>query len=107
VLDQKTNPLIGSGFYSFWDTEKARNFFHEANFIHINTAHNGYLEAYLDGGCVAVVLLVLYLLAAGKTALDRLFSGTAFGRMAFVFWLLAVLYNFSESDFFRMEPLWL
>ena len=104
LLDQHTNPLVGEGFYIFWDTEKGNN---AANALaRINTAHNGYLEMYLDGGIIGIALLVFLLLNAGKRAIGRLFNHQQFGKMALIFWALAIIYNWSESSFFRLDLLW-
>jgi exopolysaccharide production protein ExoQ len=106
VLAQTRDPVLGIGFYSFWETSHATDFYDEMDFIHINTAHNGYLETYLDGGMVGLTLLAIFLLATGKSVIDKLFSGTLFGRLAFIYWLLALMNNYTESDYFRLEPLW-
>jgi O-antigen ligase len=106
LLKMGTDPVKGWGFYSFWDTPKVQDFYDSEDFNHISEAHNGYLEAFFDGGLIAVCLLAVILLRAGKRVMDRLFTGTSFGRLAFVFWFLALIYNNSESSFFRMSPLW-
>jgi len=106
LLKMGTDPVKGWGFYSFWDTPKVQDFYDSEDFNHITEAHNGYLEAYFDGGFVAVGLLALMLLLAGKKVMDKLFIGTAFGRLAFIFWFLALIFNNSESSFFRIDPLW-
>lgn len=107
VRERSGNPIIGMGFYSFWDTSRASNAIEEINSQFIKTAHNGYLDAYLDGGFIAVALLAAVILVAGKRTLDKLFEGDLYGRVAFIVWFLAVLYNNSESDYFRLGPLWM
>lgn len=105
VLDQHTDPLIGCGFYSFWQT-KYGYAVNQVIGMGLNEAHNGYLETYLDGGWVGVALLALLLLAVGARAIKRLFSASLFGRVAFIFWIIAIVYNYSESDYFRLSPIW-
>ena len=104
VMEQQTHPILGEGFYIFWDTDKGNAIIRAL--AHIQSAHNGYLELYVDGGMVAIFLLVVLLLASGKRAIDRWFKQTPLGMMALVFWLLVILYNFSESNYFRLAPLW-
>jgi O-antigen ligase len=104
VLDQKTNPIIGIGFYTFWDSDKGKTVIE--TLMRINSAHNGYLEMYLDGGLVGDVLLGLLLLAVGSRAIDRLFAGASLGRMGLIYWIIAIFYNLSETSFFRLDPLW-
>ena len=104
VLEQNTDPVFGSGFYTFWESEKGQEVVDE--FMQINSAHNGYLEMYVDGGILGCILLGLLLLTAGLRVIDRLFSGNPLGPLGFVFWALAILYNLSETSFFRLDPLW-
>jgi O-antigen ligase len=104
VLDQKTDPLRGEGFYVFWDSPKGKAVIE--SFMQVNSAHNGYLDLYMDGGVVGVSLLVVTLLLAGRRAIDRLFSGDPLGKVGLAFWFLPILYNFSESSFFRLDVLW-
>lgn len=104
VMEQKTDPLLGMGYYTFWDSEKGLAVV-EA-YKHINSAHNGFLEVYLDCGLVGDFALCLMLLAAGARFINRLFRGDPLGRMGLMFWLIAIVYNFSESSFFRPDPLW-
>jgi len=104
VLEQKTPPMLGEGFYVFWDSPKGKAVIE--SFMQVNSAHNGYLDLYMDGGMVGVGLLIVALLFAGRRAIDRLFSGDPFGKPGLVFWFLPILYNFSESSFFRLDVLW-
>ena len=104
VKEQNTDPLLGEGFYVFWDTEKGKNVVDAL--ARINSAHNGYLETYVDAGLVGDVLLALMLLVAGARVIGRLFSGSPFGRIGVTYWATALLYNLSESSFFRLDLLW-
>lgn len=105
VKDKHTDPLFGCGFYSFWSTTKAEEIavlFKGA----LASAHNGLLEMYLDCGGIGVALLVLLLLTWGRRSIQRMLQGAVRGRIAVTFWILAIIYNFSETDYFRLEPLW-
>jgi O-antigen ligase len=104
VKEQKTDPLIGNGFYVFWDTFRGKEVVQEL--AQIKSTHNGYLEVYVDGGLLGDILLVLLLLVFGNRVINRLFMGSPLGRMGLVFWVLAIIYNLSESSFFRLDPLW-
>lgn len=104
VIEKKTDPLIGVGYYTFWDSTKGREV--TETFAHINSAHNGYLELYLEGGIIACVLLGGLLLAGGKRISDRLFSGHPSGVLGLSAWTLLVVYNWSESSFMRLDLLW-
>jgi len=105
VKEAPTNPIVGCGFYSYWSTESALRI-SEKYLGTLTTAHNGFLEMYLDGGFLGVGLLVALLLIGGKGAVRSMLAGTLFGRMMMTFWILALIYNNSETSFFRLEPLW-
>ena len=104
VLDQKTDPLLGEGFYTFWSTKKGTAVVED--YMVINSAHNGYLEMYLDGGLVGDVLLGILLLAVGHRVINRIFAKHVLGPVGLIFWLLVIIYNLSESSFFRLDVLW-
>lgn len=104
VLDQETDHFLGSGFYTFWSTDMGLAVIEQ--YFEINSAHNGYLEVYLDGGIVGDGFLVMLLLVTGWRAINRVFEGHPLGRVGLIFWLLAIIYNFSESSFFRLDVLW-
>src|SRR5206468_8314331 len=57
VREQNTNPVVGTGFQSFWSSHYGIEAYDQLRDVNIRTAHNGYLETYLDGGAVGVVLL--------------------------------------------------
>jgi exopolysaccharide production protein ExoQ len=104
VLAQQDSPLLGNGFYTFWDGKKGQAVV--AAFMAINSTHNGYVEMYVDGGLAAVTLLALLLLGGCGRVINRLFSGAALGKIGLVFCIVALIYNLSESSFFRLDVLW-
>lgn len=100
-----TDPLLGCGFYSFWSTEGAQEI-SELFKGTLGTVHNGLLEMYLDGGAVGLALLLLLLLVWGRRSVQQMLEGTVLGRLTLVFWVVAVIHNFSETGYFRFSPLW-
>jgi exopolysaccharide production protein ExoQ len=104
VLAAPTNPLIGCGFYSFWSTEMAQPIIEP--FGELKTAHNGFIETYLDGGLIGLTLLILFLLGAGWHNVNRVVTGALIGRVGLVFWTVIIIYSISETTFFRQSPLW-
>ncbi len=106
VMEQPINPIIGCGFLSFWDSPLVLAY-NENTAIPYNESHNGYLDAYADGGALALLLLAILLLVASKKTMEELFTGSLFGRASFMFFVIALVYNWSESSFFRLNgPLW-
>ncbi len=105
VEQQHVNPIFGCGFYSFWSTEGAQEISDLFKGT-LSTVHNGFLEMYLDGGAVGLSLLILLLLVWGRRSVRQMLEGTVEGRLAVTFWLLAIVRNFSETEYFRFTPLW-
>jgi exopolysaccharide production protein ExoQ len=100
-----TDPLFGVGYYSFWDTPAAAII--GAPFPGgLNTSHNGFLETYVDGGIAGVSLLLLFLLTWLRAGIRGTLTGTIGGQLILIVWIIAVIYNNSETSFFRIEPLW-
>jgi O-antigen ligase len=103
VLKQPTNPVLGSGFFSFWlefrDAVRAEG-------IPQETAHSGYLEMYLDGGIVGCALLGIFLLTTCWRMAGAFSPDNTFTRAMFVFAMMALITNFAETYFFRLDPLW-
>lgn len=107
TLRHQEHPVIGNGFYAFWDTDVAATIYDElGDFIHIRTVHNGYLEVYIDGGFIAVALLAYYLISTGRYSFKRLFDSTPPIVFPFAIWAVAMAYNNSESSYFRLDFLW-
>ena len=72
----------------------------------LQTVHNGFLETYFDGGAISIVLLVLFLIIGFLRTVRRTLQNTLFGRFTLVLFIVALIYNYSETSFFRFEPLW-
>ncbi len=99
-----TNPVLGIGFCSFWSSALAQNIWD--NLVPMVSAHNGYLEVYLDGGIIGVVLLILMLLSAFRRVYRGMTVDRDFGGLQFAICCLLVGWNFSESIFLRPGLLW-
>ena len=104
VLSSPINPLIGAGFKSFWAGERMATLW--LTLPHIVQAHNGYVETYLNGGVLGLCLL-LVMMGAGFAKIKRsLVAGDRFARVRFAFWVIALIYNFSEAAFNNLFFVW-
>jgi O-antigen ligase len=103
VREQRIDPLVGYGFMSFWDSDAAKIYGEHTD---LKTAHNGYLETYIDGGVIGVILLVAFLAESFKKAVRELFVEGYYGRAKFAFFIVFLVYNYSESAFFRLGIVW-
>lgn len=104
LFASQENPLVGAGFNSFWAGERLTRLFED--FGGIIQAHNGYLETYLNGGFIGVVLLVGLLLAAYARIRKKLALGAPEGRIKFILLILAIIYNNSEASFNKVGLMW-
>jgi exopolysaccharide production protein ExoQ len=105
LLALDTNPILGTGFESFWLGERPKQL--EGLFFFIpNEAHNGYLETYLTLGLIGVFLLVgLFVATFWKIRLE-LFQNFEWGRYRLGFLAALILYNWTEAAFKTVNPLW-
>ena len=103
ILALKTDPIFGIGFCSIW----SNNIYLERLPIFVRgSAHNGYLEMYIDGGLIAVLLVVLMLLTVAWRINSQLTRRGNYALLRFAFLLAALIGDFSESHFGRMSSLW-
>ena len=101
LLALRTDPLIGTGFMSLWDDPAHRE--RLPKWVAFS-AHNGYLEVYLAGGAIGVLLLGLLL---GSTALRlhrALARPTPWAVAGAAVFAAALLANGAESHFACMTP---
>jgi O-antigen ligase len=105
VRENPVDPLIGSGYLMYWDLHRAVTIGEFTN-VRLTTAHNGYLEIFLDGGVLGLCFLIIMLLAIGIRVSREFLTGSEYGRLAFAFYLIMLLFNISESMYARRSPLW-
>jgi len=105
LLGMHTNPILGTGFESFWLGERPLQL--EGIFFFIpNEAHNGYLETYLTLGLIGVFLLVGLFVATFRKIRLELFRNFEWGRYRLGFLGALILYNWTEAAFKTLSPLW-
>jgi O-antigen ligase len=93
----QTNPMIGSGYESFWLGSRLEQVWGHGFLI--NQAHNGYLQVYLNLGAIGLSLLIGVMAAAYRkisTGLSGLAAGCSF---ALAVWVVLVVYNVTEAAF--------
>jgi hypothetical protein len=108
VLEMTTEPLIGTGFESFWLGERLEALW-EIHWWKPNQSHNGYIETYINLGWLGLLFLSGALFSSfqkirtmltlpsdsGKPATTKF----DFGRFRTGFLVLLLIYNISESVF--------
>jgi exopolysaccharide production protein ExoQ len=106
VLSMHTNPLIGTGYESFWMGPRLKWFWQTAGLGQINEAHNGYLEVYLNLGLIGLFLLGWFLIASYRTICTRLKPFSNLASLTLALWLTMLFYSVTEAGF-RSGLIWL
>jgi exopolysaccharide production protein ExoQ len=99
VLGMHTNPVLGTGYQSFWLGSRLQDFWNNSGLGHLNEAHNGYLEVYLELGGVGVCFLAGVLVAAYRNVCRRLTTNFDLAVLGLATWIALVFYNMSEAAF--------
>jgi exopolysaccharide production protein ExoQ len=99
VLSMHTNPLIGTGYQTFWLGPRLQWFWTMAHLGSLNEAHNGYLEIYLELGLIGDALLVFFLISSYRHICQKLTSNPAIAIFGMATWVIIVFYNMSEAAF--------
>ncbi len=101
LLQEPVNPIIGTGFQSFWLQPYVIE-----QYGNVNEAHNGYLETYLNGGLIGLSLLIAALVSVGSKIKHALLRDKRFFALLFSFFVVTVFYNLTESVFNRLDLTW-
>jgi len=104
VKTHPVDPIFGCGYLNFWDIVGTIEI--ESGEANLKTAHNGYLEVYLDGGYLGVFFLLLMLINSGVNHARSFVRDYPAGVIGLAFFCMLLLNNISESLFARRGPLW-
>lgn len=104
LLDMHTNPLVGTGYESFWLGPRLRWVWQQFG-LEVHESHNGYLEVYLNLGLIGLSLLVWFLISSYQNICRKLrpFSGLA--SLGLALWIILFFYNVSEAAF-KVHLIW-
>lgn len=106
VLAQHTNPLIGTGYESFWMGNRMQSVW-DMSQVGIEEAHNGYLEIYLNLGWVGIGLLGLLMVTGYRNAMALLGRDPDGARLRLAFFTAGLIYSLTEAGFRMMSPTWI
>jgi exopolysaccharide production protein ExoQ len=104
VLSTNTNPLIGTGYESFWLGPRLNHVWQLAG--QVNEAHNGYLELYINLGLIGDFLLFVFLMASYRTICKKLSPSFSLASLGLALWTVMLFYNMTESVAFRGQFAW-
>jgi O-antigen ligase len=105
VLAANTNPLIGTGYESFWLGSRLQ-FVWDVTGQTVVQAHNGYLEIYINLGWIGVLFLVAMILFGYKNAVLTFQRDQITGRLSLAFLAASLIYSFSEAGFRMLTLIW-
>jgi O-antigen ligase len=95
LLSMHTNPLLGTGYESFWLGPRLE--FVWRKFWLFNEAHNGYLDIYLNLGLMGLFLLGGFLVASYRTICARFTPFSNFASLSLALWTVLLFYNVTEA----------
>lgn len=104
VLSINTNPIVGTGYESFWLGARLSRVWELAGGV--NEAHNGYLEVYLNLGLIGVFLLFVFLVTSFWAICKRLSPSFKLASLGLAAWAVVLFYNMTESAAFKGQFLW-
>lgn len=97
LLKVHTDPLLGTGYESFWLGPRLQQIWQECGYI--NEAHNGYLDIYLNLGLIGVFLLLFFLVVIYRRAWRAFQRRFELSSLGLAMWVLILFYNMSEAAF--------
>jgi exopolysaccharide production protein ExoQ len=107
LISVSGSSLLGTGYESFWlgpRLEKIWSVYSWKPF----SAHNGYLEVYLNLGCVGVALLAVVIVTGYRRVIAAFRNNPQIGSLMLAYFSVGVVYNCTEAAFFRMmAPVWM
>ena len=105
VLPLVKNPVLGTGYEDFWMGDRIE--YVARNLALLNQAHNGYLEIYLNLGWIGLILLGTIIVVGYRNLLATFRSNVDMARLKTAFFMMCLIYNFTEATFKMQSPVWI
>jgi len=105
LLRKDINPLLGTGFESFWLGERAQ-YFWKKYWWRPTQAHNGYLELYLNLGIIGIGLLASMIFFSYRNIRKSLVTEFYFASFRLSVLIIVLIYNLTESAFKGLHIMW-
>jgi O-antigen ligase len=105
VLPYAKSAWVGAGYENFWVGERMELF--NQLLGGLNQAHNGYIEVYLNLGCVGLILLGAIILGGYRKIVKGLPFDLQTSGLKLAFFLICLVYNFTEASFKMQSPVWI
>jgi O-antigen ligase len=98
VLATENNPVIGTGFESFWLGERADALWAKY-WWRPNQSHNGYIETYINLGALGLFFLFGSVMASFAKSLKSFFTDPFFGPLRYAYLVGILLFNYTDATF--------
>ncbi len=104
LLSVGSNPLIGTGYESFWLGSRLEALWQIRPGI--IEAHNGFIELYLNQGLIGLGLLLGVAVVAYRNSKRELFVDFRYGALKLGYFIICIVYNLTEAGFRGLNPIW-
>jgi O-antigen ligase len=105
VLSLHTNPLLGTGFESFWLGDRILRVWDMAQ-KGLHESLNGYLEVYLNLGYIGLLFLFWMLISGYSQILSDFRRNPDAAKLRLAFFTAALIYNLTEAGFQLLNLIW-
>jgi O-antigen ligase len=106
IIGMADNPLLGAGFESFWLGERLAKLW-SIYWWHPNESHNGYLELFLNLGWLGVAVFAVILVTGYRNIMGMLRYDPEEAKIRLAYFVIWIVYNFTEAAFKTMHPVWI
>jgi exopolysaccharide production protein ExoQ len=107
LIPMVPNPVLGAGFETFWLGPRLARIWAANPGNHLNEAHNGYIETYLNLGWAGLILLTIILIRGFRHAGIALRGGDpAFAGLLLAYVTAGTIYSITEAGFRILNPNW-
>lgn len=99
------NPILGRGYGNFWIGDRVQQLWEKFGWGP-ESAHNGFLDVYLEIGIVGLVLLLGSIAQGYRNIVRRLKIDYEYAMLIIPLFAMSILYNYTESSFLKPSSLW-
>jgi hypothetical protein len=107
LLNVGVNPIVGTGFESFWLGRRLEYVWTFPIVSGLTEAHDGYLEVYLNLGWIGLGLLASLFWTGYHNILRTLVDDPEWGRLQLGFFIIAIVYDFTEAGIRTSDLVWI
>lgn len=108
LLSLDHHPVVGVGYNSFFLGPRLSEIWSIDNgeLYHLQEAHNGYLQVYLELGWIGVSLLALLFITGYRKVVTAFRQDPFAGSLGLALFVATLIHGLTEADFAPQWPLW-